>query len=149
MHFGATLRLLRLESGLGLRDLARRLHVSGAYLSRVENGLYSIPTSARLEAIAGALQIPAPILLDLAHRVSPVVVDYVDAVPEAGTLMLEIAHRRLAAHELLELLDFLNERFPSQAASGSAGPGVAELLTPAMVIVRFSCSTIEDVIDVA
>jgi len=150
MHFGATLRLLRLESGLGLRDLARRLNVSGAYLSRVENGLDSIPTSARLEAIAGALQIPAPLLLDLAHRVSPLVVDYVDAVPEAGTLLLEIAHRRLAPHELCELRDFLNERFPSKAADPvAAGPGFSELLTPATVIVHFSCSNIEDVIDVA
>lgn len=149
MHFGATLRLLRLESGLGLRDLARRLNVSGAYLSRVENGLDSIPTSARLEAIASALQIPAPLLLDLAHRVSPLVVDYVDAVPEAGTLLLEIAHRRLGAHELCELRDFLNERFPSKDATAVAAPGFAELLTPATVIVRFSCSAIEDVIDVA
>src|SRR6187399_1792577 len=130
MHFGATLRLLRLESGLGLRDLARRLNVSGAYLSRVENGLDSIPTSARLEAIAGALQIPAPLLLDLAHRVSPLVVDYVDAVPEAGTLLLEIAHRRLAPHELCELRDFLNQRFPSKASVPAVGPGFAELLTP-------------------
>src|SRR5688572_273470 len=122
MHFGATLRLLRLESGLGLRDLARRLNVSGAYLSRVENGLDSIPTSARVEAIAGALQIPAPLLLELAHRVSPLVVDYVDAVPQAGSLLLEIADRRLSAAELSELRDFLNERFPSkQAARWHAG----------------------------
>jgi len=103
VHFGATLRLLRLESGLGLRDLARRLNVSGAYLSRVENGLDSIPTSARAEAIAGALQIPAPLLLELAHRVSPLVVDYVDAVPEAGSLLLEIEHREPGAARALRL----------------------------------------------
>lgn len=150
MHFGATLRLLRLESGLGLRDLARRLNVSGAYLSRVENGLDSVPTPARLEAIAGALQIPAPLLFDLAHRVSPLVVDYVDAVPEAGTLMLEIAHRRLGAAELALLRDFLDTRFPSKDARAShAAPGVSELLTPARVILRFSGSSIDDVIDVA
>lgn len=150
MHFGATLRLLRLESGLGLRDLARRLNVSGAYLSRVENGLDSVPTPARLEAIAGALQIPAPLLLDLAHRVSPLVVDYVDAVPEAGTLLLEIADRRLGAAELLELRTFLNERFPSKhAARSHAAPEISAMLTPARVILRFSSSSIDDVIDVA
>ncbi|HWO13055.1 MAG TPA: helix-turn-helix domain-containing protein [Polyangiaceae bacterium] len=151
MHFGATLRLLRLESGLGLRDLARRLNVSGAYLSRVENGLDSIPTSARVEAIAGALQIPAPLLHELAHRVSPLVVDYVDAVPEAGSLLLEIADRRLSAAELAELRDFLNQRFPSkQAARRQAGAtSISELLTPATVILRFSGSSIDDVIDVA
>ena len=150
MHFGATLRLLRLESGLGLRDLARRVNVSGAYLSRVENGLDSIPTPVRLEAIARALQIPAPLLFDLAHRVSPLVVDYVDAVPEAGTLLLEIAHRRLDAADLAVLRNFLNERFPSQeAASPHTAPAISELLTPATVILGFSGSSMDDVIDVA
>jgi transcriptional regulator with XRE-family HTH domain len=43
MDFGATLRLLRLGSGLSLRDLARRLGVSSTYLSRVENGLDPVP----------------------------------------------------------------------------------------------------------
>lgn len=149
-HFGATLRLLRLESGLGLRDLARRLNVSGAYLSRVENGLDSIPTPARLEAIAGALQIPFPLLLDLAHRVSPLVVEYVDAVPDAGTLLLEIASRRLDAAELAVVRDFLDERFPSkEIASAGNWRGLSELLTPARVILRFSGSSIDDVIDVA
>ncbi|HEU5072977.1 MAG TPA: helix-turn-helix domain-containing protein, partial [Polyangiaceae bacterium] len=149
-HFGATLRLLRLESGLGLRDLARRLNVSGAYLSRVENGLDSIPTPARLEAIAGALQIPFPLLLDLAHRVSPLVVEYVDAVPDAGTLLLEIASRRLDAAELAVVRDFLDERFPSkEIAPAGTSRGLSELLTPARVILRFSGSSIEDVIDVA
>ena len=33
MHFGATLRLLRMESGISLRALAQRVGVSGAYLS--------------------------------------------------------------------------------------------------------------------
>ena len=93
MHLGATLRLLRLESGLGLRDLARRLSVSGAYLSRVERGVDATPTSARLEAMARELGIPAPLLHGLAHRVSPLVGDYVEQVPEAGALFLEIAHR--------------------------------------------------------
>src|SRR5512145_1351730 len=100
MHFGATLRLLRLESGLSLRDLARRLDVSGAYLSRVENGLDAVPTPSRLDAMARELGVPAPVLLSLAHRISPLVVDYVEQVPAAGRVLLEIAHRRLDERQL-------------------------------------------------
>ncbi len=33
---GALLRFLRLERGIGLRELARRLHFSAAYLSDLE-----------------------------------------------------------------------------------------------------------------
>src|SRR5687768_16245235 len=100
MHFGATLRLLRIQSGLSLRDLAGRLGVSSTYISRVENGIDAIPTPERLEAIARELGIPKTLLLDLAHRVSPLVSEYVERVPEAGTLFLEIAHRKLDSKQL-------------------------------------------------
>jgi PTS system nitrogen regulatory IIA component len=150
MHFGATLRLLRLESGLSLRDLARRLGVSGAYLSRVENGVDAAPTPARLEAMARELGVPATVLMDLAHRVSPLVVDYVERVPEAGTLFLEIAHRGLDAGQIAELRDVLNERFPlSAAVAGASVPAVSELLTADRVVLQLTCSGMEDVLDVA
>jgi nitrogen PTS system EIIA component len=150
MHFGATLRLLRLESGLSLRDLARRLNVSGAYLSRVENGLDSVPTPARIEAMARELGIPVTLLMDLAHRVSPLIVDYVHHTPEAGTLFLEIAHRRLTAAELAEVRAFVNERFPAPASPAldpSSAP--SDLLGPDRVVVRMSCSGMDDVLDLA
>lgn len=149
MHFGATLRILRLESGLSLRDLARRLSVSGTYLSRVENGLDSVPTATRLEAIARELCIPAPLLLSLAHRVSPLVVDYVHEFPEAGTLFLEIAHRRLNEHQLLEVRDFLNERFPVAGRMRPRMRGTAHLLAHDRIVLGLSCSTFDDVLDVA
>jgi nitrogen PTS system EIIA component len=149
VHFGATLRLLRLESGLSLRDLARRLSVSGAYLSRVENGLDSIPTSLRLEAIARELDIPAPLLMGLAHRVSPLVVDYVQQVPDAGALFLEIAHRKLDQRQLLEVRSFLDERFPKAGATPVSPSGISDLLAPDRVILGLTCSAMDDLLDVA
>ena len=44
LNLGATLRLLRVEAGLSLRELAARVGVSTAYLSRVENGHDAAPT---------------------------------------------------------------------------------------------------------
>src|SRR6187399_3240107 len=150
MHFGATLRLLRLDSGLSLRDLARRLNVSGAYLSRVENGLDSVPTSARLQSIARELDIPATLLLGLAHRVSPLVVDYVQDVPEAGVLFLEIAHLGLDAGQLAEVRQFVSERFPAAGSAGSrAQVGISDILALDGIVVGLSCTSLEDVLDVA
>lgn len=150
MHFGATLRLLRIESGLSLRDLARRLGVSGAYLSRVENGLDAAPTPARLEVMAREIGVPATLLMDLAHRVSPLVVDYVEQVPEAGTLFLEIAHRRLDAGQITALRTVLNERFPGvEAVAPRSIPTLSDLLTMDRVVLHLTCSGMEDALDVA
>lgn len=150
MHFGATLRLLRLDSGLSLRDLARRLDVSSAYLSRVENGLDAAPTPARLAVMARELGLPAPVLMDLAHRVSPLVVDYVEQVPEAGSLFLEIAHRRLDAGQLAELRALVDERFPPAGVSCTAPAwGLAQLLRTDRIVLGLTCSGMEDILDVA
>ncbi len=150
MHFGATLRLLRLDSGLSLRDLARRLDVSSAYLSRVENGLDAAPTPARLEALARELELPPTVLMELAHRVSPLVVDYVEETPDAGALFLEIAHRRLDAEQLAQVRAFVNTRFPARRAAVEPEPArLAELLAPERVVLRLSCAALDDVLDMA
>ena len=149
MHLGATLRLLRLESGLGLRDLARRLGVSGTYLSRVENGLDASPTPARLEAIARELALPRELLLALAPQVNPLVVDYVHAVPNAGALFLEIAQRRLNDAELDEVRAFLGERFPmARSTPPLSTPGVSELLSEERIVLGFASSDLVDALDV-
>jgi PTS system nitrogen regulatory IIA component len=148
MHFGATLRLMRLDSGLGLRELASRVGVSSAYLSRVENGLDPAPTPARLEVLARELRIPATLLMSLAQRVSPLVMDYVEATPEAGTLFLEIAHRQLDAAQLAEVQAFIADRFSARRQT-DAFEGLAELLTPERVVTGLSCATLDDALDVA
>lgn len=150
MHFGATLRLLRLDSGLSLRDLARRLGVSSTYLSRVENGLDSIPTPERLEAVARELGMPATVLMDLAHRVSPLVVDYVERVPEAGSLFLEIAHRGLDAGQIGALRALVDERFPPGRAQARAPhTALSDLLTTDRIVLQLRCSGMDDILDVA
>lgn len=150
MHFGATLRLLRLQSGLGLRDLARRVGVSSTYLSRVENGLDPAPTAARIEHLARELGVPGTLLLDLAHRVSPLVSDYLERVPEAGTLFLEMAHRRLGAEQLAELRAFLDRRFPARPlAEASSIPSLSDLLAPDRIVIGASCTSIESALELA
>jgi len=151
MHVGATLRLLRVASGMGLRDLARRLGVSGAYLSRVEKGVDPAPTFSRLEAMARELALPPALLIDLANQVAPVVTEYVQRVPEAAALFLQIAHRELEPAQLAKIRAFVETEFPGPPNDdeGAHAPRLAQLLTPERVILGLSCGGIEDVLDVA
>src|SRR6478736_4607777 len=150
MHFGATLRLLRLYSVLSLRDLARRLDVSGAYLSRVENGLDAAPTPARLKVIARELGVPEPLLLGLAHQVSPLAVDYMREERAAAELFLDIATRHLSPADLEEIQRFVVARFPRAKDDAQlVPPRLSELLAPDRIVIGMSCAELDDVLDVA
>jgi PTS system nitrogen regulatory IIA component len=150
MHMGATLRLLRVDAGLSLRDLARRIGVSSAYLSRVENGLDAVPTPERLSAIARELDVPPTLLMDVAHRVSPFVASYLEQVPGAGMLFLEMARRGLSGQQLARVREFLDAEFPVKAAGHDAPvPALAPLLAPERMVLRLTCTTLEDALDVA
>ncbi|ADO68941.1 transcriptional regulator [Stigmatella aurantiaca DW4/3-1] len=147
---GATLRLLRVEAGLSLRDLAKRIGVSSAYLSRVEHGLDAVPTPARISAIARELDIPPTLLMDVAHRVSPFMASYLEQEPEAGQLFLEIAQRQLNRQQLSRLRQLLNAEFPSRESSRDEPPAtLASLLTPERLVLQLSCANLDDALDVA
>lgn len=150
MHFGATLRLLRVDAGVSLRALAQTIGVSSAYLSRVENGHDQAPTPDRLLAIARALDLPPTLLIDLAQRVSPFVARYLEDVPSASFLFLEVARRKLSAAQLARVYAFIDAEFPTWgAAARPATPRLSELLAPDRVILKLSCDYLGDAIDVA
>lgn len=150
MHFGATLRLLRTDAGISLRALANEVGVSSAYLSRVENGHDAVPTPDRLVAIARALRLPPALLIELAHKATPFVASYLERVPAAGALFLEIARRDLTAAQLGRIKAFIDAEFPAEAPQGALTiPRLTSLLTPERVVPRLSCSHLEDTIDVA
>jgi PTS system nitrogen regulatory IIA component len=150
MHFGATLRLLRVDAGLSLRDLARRIGVSSAYLSRVEHGLDAVPTPERLSAIARELDVPSTLLMDVAHRVSPFVSSYLEQEPGARALVLELARRQLTAAQLGRVRQFLDQEFPVPGArKDPQSLPLAPLLSPERIVVGLSCADLEDALDVA
>jgi PTS system nitrogen regulatory IIA component len=150
MHLGATIRLLRVDAGLSLRDLARRIGVSSAYLSRVENGLDAAPTPERLAAIARELDVPPALLVDVTHRVSPFVAHYLEQVPGASMLFLELARRNLSGHQLARVREFLDAEFPVRAAGQEIPvPALASLLAPERMVLHLTCTALEDALDVA
>lgn len=148
MHFGATLRLLRVDAGFTLRDLAERVGVSNAYLSRVEHGHDAPPTPDRLVALARAFGLPPTALIALADRVAPVAADYFEAVPAARELMLEVVRRKLTATDIARVRAFLDREFPDRDAA-RGDDDVASMLDPSRVVIGLSCTDLEDVVDVA
>lgn len=149
-HLGSTLRMLRIDAGLTLRELAGRIGVSTAYLSRVENGHDAAPTVERLAAIARELDVPSELLLDLAQRVSPFLAQYLDEVPEAGTVFLEIARRRLGPDDLGRLRALVAREFPAQPAPDEEPPpALAPLLSPDRLLLQLQCGDVEDALDLA
>src|SRR5262245_42662108 len=129
MHFGATLRLLRIDAGLSLRELAQRVGVSSAYLSRVENGQDGVPTADRLAAIARALGVPTALLLELGHQVGSFVSSYLERVPAASVLFLEVARRNLSAVQVARIKAFVDAEFPAGGTDGRAA-SLGALLAP-------------------
>jgi PTS system nitrogen regulatory IIA component len=150
MHIGATLKLLRVDANLSLRDLARRIGVSSAYLSRVEHGLDPAPTPERLAAIARELDVPPALLLDVTSRVSPFVSHYLETVPGASALFLDIARRRLSGAQLLRVQELIAKEFPlTEPARSALPPGLAPLLRDGSVLPKLRCHELGDALDLA
>jgi len=148
MHFGATLRMLRIDAGIGLRELATRIGVSSAYLSRVEHGRDAAPTPDRLAAIADALQMPRALLFDLAQQTSSAASGYLERVPEAGMLLLEIARRNLGRSEISRIKAFIDSEFPNDDGRAKS-VRLLDLLAVQQVVLHVACDDVDDVIAIA
>ena len=87
MEFSETLRGLRVRSGLGLRELARRIGKSPGYLSDVENGHVPPPSEAVILGIAAALGADGQELLRAASKMDPDLSRYVARKREAADFL--------------------------------------------------------------
>ena len=85
--FGETLKKTRINSGVGLRELARLINKSPGYLSDVENGHVPPPSEAVILDISVALKVDKKDLLVAARKVDPELSDYVAQEPEAADFL--------------------------------------------------------------
>jgi len=71
MAFGKCIRRAREEREMTLTELARRVEVSIAYLSRIERERENPPPDRLVSALARALGLPADSLFAAARRLPP------------------------------------------------------------------------------
>ena len=104
---GARLRALREERGVTLKDMAKALRVSSAYLSALEHGRRGKPTWSLLQRIITYFNViwdDAEDLQRLAEMSDPkVTIDTAGMVPEATELANHLARNigRLAPEDLM------------------------------------------------
>jgi transcriptional regulator with XRE-family HTH domain len=100
---GDRVRRGRVEAGLGLRELARRLEKTPSYLSDIENDR-RVPSEQVLGAISKELDVDFDELMGLAGRFGEEAERYLRRSPAAAMLFRRISASRLGERELGELL---------------------------------------------
>jgi transcriptional regulator with XRE-family HTH domain len=85
--FGKTLRDLRLQAQVGLRELAALINKSPGYLSDVELDRVPPPSEAMILDIAKALDVNKKDLLKAAKKVDPELSEYVVDQPMAADFL--------------------------------------------------------------
>ncbi len=85
--FGKLLRSLRLESGIGLRELSRLIEKSPGYLSDVESGNVPPPSKEIIVQIANALNVDKKNLLNAAKKIDPELSEDVVEQPQVADFL--------------------------------------------------------------
>jgi transcriptional regulator with XRE-family HTH domain len=108
-NFGETLRDLRVAQNLGLREMATKVDISPAYLSRIERGKERPPRPEVIKKFAKILAADPDVLFRLSSSTDPEVVDFLHEQPEAMNLIRFIKHAEFSLEELESLLKTAEE----------------------------------------
>lgn len=108
--FGPTIRLLRQAKGISLREMARQLGVSPAFLSQIEAGRQHKIPRQRIVQVADTLGVSVGYLLGTAKQVHPEVLQFLRETPEAAEFMITAMKSGLAAEDFSDLREALKDR---------------------------------------
>ncbi len=109
--FGHILNRLRLDAGIGLRELARMIDKSAGYLSDVENNHVPPPSEVVILTIAAALNVDKNQLLIAARKMDPELSHYVVQEPQAADFLRmakDKGYRSRDWEKLSQLADLAN-----------------------------------------
>ncbi len=101
---GDRVRAARVQAGLGLRELARRLDKAPSYLSDIENDR-RVPSEEVLGALSRELGLDFDELMALAGRFGEEAERYMRRSPAAAVLFRRISESELEEGELRSLID--------------------------------------------
>lgn len=108
--FGPTIRLLRQAKGISLREMARQLGVSPAFLSQIEAGRQHKIPKARIVQVAKMLGVSDAYLLGTAKQIHPDVVEFLRETPEAADFLITAMQSGLAPEDFADLRESLKEK---------------------------------------
>jgi transcriptional regulator with XRE-family HTH domain len=101
MDFGSSIRKLRKERGISLRDLADRVKIDFTYLSKIENGKVDPPSERIIKLVAKELDTDSEELLNLAGKVSSEQIrKAVESNPSVGILLRKLQSRNLTNEQI-------------------------------------------------
>ncbi len=108
--FGPTIRLLRQAKGISLRELARQLGVSPAFLSQIEAGRQHKIPRARIVQVAEMLGVEEGYLLSTARQMHPELLKFMSETPEAAEFMIAAMRGGLAAEDFTQLREIVADK---------------------------------------
>lgn len=123
--FGPTIRLLRQAKGISLREMARKLGVSPAFLSQIEAGRQHKIPKARIVQVAEMLGVSEAYLLGTAKQIHPDVVQFLRETPEAAEFMITAVRSGLAPEDFAGLREALKARAGKQFVRRATLPATA------------------------
>jgi len=133
--FGPTIRLLRQAKGISLREMARQLGVSPAFLSQIEAGRQHKIPKARIVQVAEMLGVSEGYLLGTAKQIHPELIRFLSENPEAAEFMTAAMKSGMSAEDFTQLREVVSDRRGRGGFNRSAlpkprkkkpGPGPAE-----------------------
>jgi PTS system nitrogen regulatory IIA component len=108
--FGPTIRLLRQAKGISLREMARQLGVSPAFLSQIEAGRQHKIPRARIVQVAGMLGVSEGYLLGTAKQVHPDLMKFLSETPEAAEFMVTAMRSGMIAQDFTSLREIVSDK---------------------------------------
>jgi len=108
--FGPTIRLLRQAKGISLRELARQLGVSPAFLSQIEAGRQHKIPRARIVQVAEMLGVSEGYLLGTARTLHPDLMKFMSETPEAAEFMLTAMRSGMLAQDFTQLREIVADK---------------------------------------
>jgi PTS system nitrogen regulatory IIA component len=122
--FGPTIRLLRQAKGISLREMARQLGVSPAFLSQIEAGRQHKIPKARIVQVAEMLGVSEGYLLGTAKQIHPDLIRFLSETPEAAEFMTTAMKNGFAAEDFMQLREVV------EGGRGRGGLGKLALTRP-------------------
>jgi mannitol/fructose-specific phosphotransferase system IIA component (Ntr-type)/transcriptional regulator with XRE-family HTH domain len=102
--------LLRQEKGFSLRELARQLGVSPAFLSQIEAGRQHKIPRARIVQVAEMLGVSEGYLLSTARQMHPELMKFMSETPEAAEFMLVAMRGGLSGEDFTQLREVIADK---------------------------------------